>query len=294
MKSWQEVDYKEPSQILVAAGTNVGGRSRNEDNFFGTTSSGIEEVIAYAGVYDGIGGHANGHVASASLQEGAKGVFLEDSQMELDDEGAASLHALVLSEGYRTLRERVGEFSDSGTTYVAAVVYKNKASNRVRSVVGHVGDSRAYLSEEDGLKQLTEDHSYVNKEKREIRERLERKGLQGDDLEAAFDQEVEERNNEFFYARAWISRFLIARDEDPPEADYSSSDMSAGQVYLFCSDGLTDFVDDEKIQEIVVKEIHSKDQVGQDEVQGCVDALIEEALDNNTGDNVTVAILYAA
>jgi protein phosphatase len=116
-------------------------RSRNEDSCLVlTTNAGGHlhaEPIGLCVVADGMGGHAEGHVASSV-----------ETLLELLESGMLAAHDAI----YHPEPEQNG-----GTTLTAALLLNHQA------YLAHVGDTRAYLLDDRGLQQLTTDHSLVRK-----------------------------------------------------------------------------------------------------------------------------------
>ncbi|MFQ5689050.1 MAG: Stp1/IreP family PP2C-type Ser/Thr phosphatase [Gemmatimonadota bacterium] len=127
-------------------------RATNEDALLANERGGFF-VIA-----DGMGGHAAGEVASglavSVLARRLAALRADASQSEVRERLRSAL-----SEANRTIRERASEsprLAGMGTTATALVLLRPGAY-----VVGHVGDSRAYLRQRDDLVRITEDHTYV-------------------------------------------------------------------------------------------------------------------------------------
>ena len=127
--------------------------------------------------------------------------------------------------------------------------------------IAHVGDSRAYLKDKDGIRQLTMDHSYVQ------------------DL-VNFGQITKEE------ARTHPRRNIITRVlgvHDNVNVDYAVWDFNAGDIAIACTDGLTNYVDEDLLEEYI------------DRYEGNGEALINEliqfAVDNGGSDNITIAVV---
>ena len=127
--------------------------------------------------------------------------------------------------------------------------------------MGHVGDSRAYLLRDDRLEQLTDDHSLVAE--------LVRRG------------ELSPQAAEVHPQRSVITRAL-GTDPDV-DVDAFSVDAQAGDVFLICSDGLSDMVDGEQIEAIVLTHHRRPRLRGQ--------ALVQAANRAGGEDNIT-AVLF--
>src|SRR5207253_11320686 len=115
--------------------------------------------------------------------------------------------------------------SGMGTTMTVALVEGSSVA------IGHVGDSRAYLVRDGRLEQLTEDHSLVN-------ELLKSGKLSPEGAEAHPQRSV-------------ITR-AVGTDPDV-DVDSFTIDADIGDVFLICSDGLTDMVRDDEIRDVLDK-----------------------------------------
>jgi PPM family protein phosphatase len=200
-------------------------------------------------VADGMGGHRGGDVASAlALETIGSAASPEATPRALVDEiKRANRAVLERGESDRDLR-------GMGTTLTAVLTEDAKAH------VVHVGDSRAYLLRDGTLQQLTEDHTLV--------QRMVREGRLTEDEAAQHPQ------------RSILTRALGV-DEDIP-VDELSLDIHPGDRLLLCTDGLTNMVERDRIQEILESE---------DDPQAACDKLIDAANRAGGDDNITVVLL---
>lgn len=235
-------------EVTSAAGSNVGlVRSGNEDSF-------LCRHPLYV-VADGLGGHAAGEVASK---------MLVDQLADLDlavDEADAEAAGQRLADGIRQANTHIREAAEAeperagmGTTATAAVAVGD------RLCFAHVGDSRAYLVRDGTLRRVTEDHTPVQ---RAVRDGV----LTPED------------------ALRHPSRHVLAQavglDEDV-DVDTPVIELASGDRVIVCSDGLTDPVPDDRMQQII-KEFASP--------QEAVDGLITAALHGGGPDNVTIVVI---
>ena len=147
--------------------------------------------------------------------------------------------------------------SDTGPTLVVMAHAKDGGI-----VIAHVGDSRAYRLRGQEFVQLTEDHSLVNH------------------LMRFFHLTREQA-----MARAGSNVIVRAVGlEDDVDADLTVDQPQVGDIYLACSDGLNDMVDDWIIQQILL---------GNDDLQDAADALVRAANQAGGQDNITVVLLKA-
>ena len=226
-----------------AALTDAGRkRRRNEDAF-------VADPPLFV-IADGMGGAQAGEVASRL----AAAAFRE--YHEADELDAEARLAATIQEANRRIYERSqadAQTSGMGTTITAALFTGEVVS------IGHVGDSRAYRLRDARLEQLTHDHSLVG------------------DLVRSGRLSPEE-------ARLHPQRSVITRalGTDPDvDVDTFTVEPEAGDVYLLCSDGLTDMVDDEEIVRLVQE--HAS-------LDAAAKALVRAANRRGGDDNVTVIL----
>ncbi len=215
-------------------------RRRNEDSY----------VVAppLFAVADGMGGAQAGEVASK----------LAAAALEDTDSGSSSGQERVVSliqEANRRVYARANTdpaTSGMGTTMTVALVEGQVVT------IGHVGDSRAYLVRAGRLEQLTEDHSLVN--------------------ELLKSGKLSPQEAETHPQRSVITR-AVGTDPDV-DVDAFRVDALEGDVFLLCSDGLTDMVDDEGILDVVERYHDDLDRVAK--------SLVSAANRGGGEDNITV------
>jgi protein phosphatase len=215
-------------------------RRRNEDSY-------VVAPPRFA-VADGMGGAQAGEVASRL----AAGALEEADARELA--GPERL-ASVIREANRRVFERASSdpaTSGMGTTMTVALVGEEGVT------IGHVGDSRAYVVRDGRLEQLTEDHSLVN--------------------ELLKSGKLSREEADVHPQRSVITR-AVGTDPDV-DVDAFVVEASEGDIFLLCSDGLTDMVDDEDILETVERHRDDLDRVTK--------ALVSAANRGGGEDNITV------
>ncbi len=220
-------------------------RDHNEDRYF---ADGQLFIVA-----DGMGGHRAGEVASAR----SINVVAE----YLARESGKGTPETILAEAIMRANEVIFEEARSderlagmGTTFTCALL-----SGR-RAVIGHVGDSRAYLWRAGHLTQLTEDHSLVA-------------------------QLVEEGRISPEEAFTHPQRNIITKAlgvEPVVDVDVATYNLEAGDLLLLCSDGLTAMLRD---SEIAAHLVRTKDP------EELSDTLIAEANARGGVDNITVVLI---
>jgi PPM family protein phosphatase len=227
-----------------AARTDPGRKRRgNEDSY-------VSRPPLFA-IADGMGGARAGEVASAL----AAGALAESG----GGQGGEAHLVELIQEANRRVHERAStdaETSGMGTTITVAQIEQDGTVT-----MGHVGDSRAYLLRDDRLEQLTDDHSLVAE--------LVRRG------------ELSPQAAEVHPQRSVITRAL-GTDPDV-DVDAFSIEARAGDVFLICSDGLSDMVDADQIEAIV--KTHRGD------LDAAAKALVQAANRAGGEDNIT-AVLF--
>ena len=255
-----------PKDVDYASGrrTDVGMlRSLNEDSLlFVETSRILQSISQPIGVYvvaDGMGGHAAGEVASTTIVNSIAKKTYNDllpgemgSNPELEFGEWLEDAVQTANQDVYEIRESTG--SDLGSTLVAALIEGNNA------YVAHVGDSRAYLIDDQGIRQITTDHSLV--------ERLVATG------------QITQEEARFHPQRNVIYRTI--GDKSVVDIDMNSLALSSGDQLLLCSDGLSGMVWDEDIYRIVKKTPSP---------QAACDALVDAANVAGGDDNITVIII---
>jgi protein phosphatase len=251
-------------KISGAGISDVGRKRRTNEDFFH-----IDPEKGLFIVADGMGGHAAGEVASRlavdTIQE-----FLRISDPaseitwpeEIDESmraGGNRIRAAIQLANRAIVRAMQShtEQRGMGTTVVTAAVVDGKC------LIGHVGDSRAYLIRDGEITQLTRDHTFVN-----------------DQVEKGFLSRAEAQRHP---ARNILTRAVGSADE--LDVDVNEMDLRTGDILLLCSDGLSTMVEDDAILRTVLQ--HADDLPA-----GCR-ALVDQANENGGLDNVTVVLIRA-
>lgn len=243
---------------MITANRSDVGRIRhiNEDrSWVGQLDNGITLAI----VADGMGGHQAGDVAS-QLAVNTFRDMLEKSaskaELSLQEGKMLIRQALVMANDVvYDMASRNEQYYNMGTTIVAAL-YKER-----QLIIGHIGDSRAYLITADGIAQLTEDHTLVN------------------ELVKTGQISLEEAAH---HPRRNVITRAVGTDAQV-EVDIYTAALSDHDVLLLCSDGLTNMVSDELMLQTV-----REDGLGLDDK---ADRLIQLALHAGGDDNITVVLL---
>jgi len=234
--------------------TNVGMvRKNNEDSYifkaFG--SNGLQTAFI-AAVADGMGGHAAGEVASAKLTEILQDE-IEEHSLENMPYKLKELLEYANDEIYRLSSEN-NDLRGMGTT-CTAMFYSEGFIN-----IAHVGDSRAYFVRDGSIELITKDHT--------IAQELLDSGTIDDDTAKT----CPERN---ILLRAIGTSPYVEVDT------YENIPVKPGDIFILCSDGLTEYVDKNEIMEKVLN--NTLDDV--------CDVLISLANVRGGADNITVQVI---
>ena len=222
----------------------LGPKARNEDSGYAGPN-----LLVLA---DGMGGHAAGDVASS---------MIVGELAPLDDEDVKADQAIpLLEEALRSANAKLtkamrenSDLSGMGSTTIVMLRTGNKLA------MAHIGDSRAFMIRGDVFSQITKDHSFV--------QQLVDEGRISREEASSHPQ------------RSVVTRVMTGQPDDEP--DTSLREAKVGDRFLLCSDGLSDFVGADVIEEIL-REARTPDEAA--------DRCIEVALKASTRDNVTVIV----
>lgn len=240
-------------KLLAYALTDVGRkREHNEDSFLCAPEVGLFAVA------DGMGGHQAGERASRMaverLREGLSLPPLDASR----DEVLAALRGAMAHAGAAIFdaAQRDPDLQGMGTTLTALLLHGRRA------FVAHVGDSRAYLYRDGKVLQLTDDHSWVQEQVR-----------------AGLLTAREARESRF--------RHIITRSvgfEREVQADGEIWPLQAGDCFLLCSDGLSNYLEEADLQRVLSTSFY----------RHAPRRLVDLANDRGGDDNITVVVIHVA
>ncbi len=235
-------------------------RSNNEDSVC------VNPLLGLAVLADGMGGYNAGEVASgmatALLGTELEKAFAEKAPFQRDAETGffwaheALEREIVRANGaiYQSAQSQP-QYAGMGTTLVTAVFHNNLIT------VAHVGDSRLYRLRGERFEQVTRDHSFLQEQ-----------------IDSGLITKEQARNAQ------GKNLVLRAMGIDPQvEAEIHDYETAVGDVYLLCSDGLSDMVDDVEIGETL--------QALSANLELCAMQLIQMANDNGGRDNVSVILV---
>ena len=235
------------TSIRAAAASHVGKvRSNNQDSGYAGASLFL--------VADGMGGHAGGDVASAIATNRIKEI--DHDYPTAEDAQVALQSALLAANGL--LAETVfehPELTGMGTTVSALIRVDGKVA------LAHIGDSRIYLFRDGELKQVTTDHTFV--------QRLV-------DTGRITEEEA------LTHPRRSVLMRVLGDVDSSPEIDTWTLETMPGDRWLICSDGLSGVVKQEAIQNVLTHV---------DSPKTAADRLVRASLDAGAPDNVTVVIV---
>ena len=206
-------------------------------------------------VADGMGGHAGGDIASAII---AQGVAQADRVYDNTDQAAEFVVEALLAANSK-LADTVAqhpELKGMGTTFSGIVVTGDLVTHT------HIGDSRVYMVSDDSVKQVTKDHTFV--------QRLV-------DTGRITPEEA------LTHPRRSVLMRVLGDVEISPEVDIEVFKATAGDRWMLCSDGLSGVVPEEIINDILLNKSVDAEEA--------TELLIYEALEHGAPDNVTVVVV---
>jgi protein phosphatase len=238
------------NRFIAAGKSDVGlKRSNNEDALL------VRPDLGFCLVADGMGGAAAGEIASRILSDTALELFSDTGASTLEESMQQVRRAFGLAN--ERIQAHVRQYPlHKGMGCTAELV----AFSGSDFVIGHIGDSRTYRLADGRLKQLTKDHSLVQEQV---------------DLGLITPME----------ARVHTMRNVILRAVGVTEElalDIVRGQTAPGDIFLLCSDGLTDMLSDDIIQETVLSSAT---------VENKASRLIDLAKTAGGFDNITVALI---
>ncbi len=231
-------------------------RENNEDNFF------VDEDAGLFVVADGMGGHAAGEVASRVAVDTIRellqgGIDPDETRLDRQMQDPADVLRERLRYAMNQASARIRReaqlnpaYAGMGTTVAVLLIEGGHAH------VAHVGDSRIYMMRDGGLSRLTRDHTVVQQE------------IDAGRLTPELARQVPHRN----YLTQSVGY------HGPVEPDTATRPVQPGDVFILCSDGLTDPLDDPRIAEIL-RQTHPSD---------LAETLVNQAVAGGGEDNITV------
>ena len=241
--------------MVIRAISDIGlYRECNEDSCeygcFGDTDG-------FVVVCDGMGGASGGKVASTICSSTVAEAIKKGYRARMTVKAARNLLESAITKANYQIHENAQSdpyLHGMGTTIVAAIIIKSIA------VIAHVGDSRAYVLNEQGIKQLTKDHSLVQ--------------LMIDEGKITPEEAKTHPDRNIITRAVGVVNFV--------DVDFEIVDFNSGDKLLLCTDGLCGSVEEKELIEIV-----------NDDINFSTEKLVERALENGSKDNITVALVGA-
>ena len=247
-------------RVKFVARSEIGHARENNEDKFDFYEPDEEPLLAARGsvylVCDGMGGHNAGQIAS----ELAAKQFLHAYYHLGGTAQEAARHAILQAHHYiAEMASKIPSRYGMGTTLTALILKQDEG------ILAHVGDSRCYRLREGVFEQLSRDHTLVA--------RLVEQGI------------IPPEQARYHPQRNVIRQAVgVADPSEPLEPDIETFALQAGDLYLLCSDGLTDMVDDAEIEAILRDEPPTR----------AAWRLVDRALANGGRDNITVVLVRVA
>lgn len=238
--------------MIGVGNTHIGMRRKKNQDYIYISNEKIGSLDNLYIVADGVGGSNAGEVASEASID-----FFEQFIYETEDDEVLDLLVSALSyanEEVFKLSKTNKQYQDMGTTLLATTIKNGKI------FIAHVGDCRLYGIRNNKIVQITSDHTYAM------------------DLFKAGVISKEEAENS-------INANALTRaigTEKTVKADALFCDVFQDDIFIMCSDGLSDMVTNDEILEIATKNISTEDKV---------ENLIKKANDNGGKDNIAVIVI---
>jgi serine/threonine protein phosphatase PrpC len=244
-------------RVKFVARSEIGHARENNEDKFDFYEPDEEPLLAARGsvylVCDGMGGHNAGQIAS----ELAAKQFLHAYYHLGGTAQEAARHAILQAHHYiAEMASKIPSRYGMGTTLTALILKQDEG------ILAHVGDSRCYRLREGVFEQLSRDHTLVA--------HLVEQGI------------LTPEQARYHPQRNVIRQAVgVADPSEPLEPDIETFALQVGDLYLLCSDGLTDMVDDAEIEAILRDEPPTR----------AAWRLVDRALANGGRDNITIVLV---
>ncbi len=236
------------------AKTDIGkARDMNQDYYYISPEQSLINLYILA---DGMGGYTGGEIASRLATISAKNYIESNFEKTLTEKeeivklikDSMEYANMVVYEKSKENKELEG----MGTTLEVCLIYNNIV------YIGHIGDSRIYIQREEKLKKLTIDHSYV--------EKLVKDGT------ITKEEAINHPKKNMLTKALGCMAFV--------EVDVANEELHKDDIILICSDGLTNMVEEETINNVIKEDYKSAPL-----------KLIELANNNGGYDNITALVI---
>ena len=201
-------------------------------------------------------GYKGGEIASKLATESVK-KYIESNFNSINKEKEEILKLISSAVEYANMvvyekSKEVQELEGMGTTLEVCLIYNNKA------YIGHVGDSRVYRIRKEVIRKLTKDHSYVQ--------------------QLIEDKKITREEAKNHPKKNMITKALGCTAYVEP--DLRARNFEKGDIFIICSDGLSNMLDEKRIYEIV-----------KEDLENAAERLVNEANQAGGYDNITVIII---
>ncbi|MGN0528137.1 MAG: Stp1/IreP family PP2C-type Ser/Thr phosphatase [Eubacterium sp.] len=240
--------------VKIVAKTDKGMiRESNQDAY---AVGELPGEVAWAVVCDGMGGAAGGNIASALAVKVISDKINASYNENMKDSSIKNLLDSAITaaniEVYDMADARP-ELKGMGTTVVCSIVRGNQA------FIAHAGDSRAYIADKNGIKQITTDHSMV--------QALVDEGK-------ITPEEAENHPNKNIITRAVGVDKMI-------DIEFNQIPLNDEETLILCTDGLSNYVSSNELFE----------NISDGQYYAFADRLVKKANNNGGGDNITVVAI---
>jgi protein phosphatase len=239
-------------------------RTSNEDSYCTRPDLGLYVVA------DGMGGHVAGEVASRVAVETIQTFIAETAGADKNRtwpfpfEPAISLEGNRLKAAFKLANRQIANaMADSADLRGMATTASAVLTGKTSACVAHVGDSRVYALRDGSLRQITDDHSWVEEQ------------VRAGTMTASAARQHPWRNV--------VTRALSGGTD--PEIDTVELSPARGERFLLCSDGLSGVVPHETLAQIMAAD---------GPLEGICERLVAAANDGGGPDNITVLVLEVA
>lgn len=229
-------------------------RKVNEDHLYIPS---LEDDLNLYIIADGMGGYKGGEIASLKVVELAKKYILNNFEITFntDEDILKLIYSAVEYANMLLLEEKKlnDEYENMGSTICIALVIKD------RLYISHAGDSRIYRLRKNTLRRLTKDHSYVQS--------------------LVDDGTIKEEDTSMHPKKNMITKAVGMSAVVSPST--SVQKFIDKDIILLCTDGLTNYIKDNEIKEILQN----------DEIEDYADFLVNLANKRGGGDNISVIVV---
>ncbi len=229
-------------------------RETNEDSY--NVIAGYSGIPVTFVIADGMGGHNSGEIASKMAVDSVSNSILKMKERFENQEDVSGILRAVIHEANTNVYAASNEHNENhgmGTTLIVAIVCQRTL------YIGHVGDSRVYLVRNNSISQITTDHSFI--------EELVRNGT-------LTREEAENHPKKNIITRALGCSENI-------EVDTYSTDIKEDDIFVLCTDGLSNMLSNNEILNIVMNI---------DDPELASSQLLDVANTKGGEDNITVVV----